>query len=216
MHTDDVQILYRPYTSEADLPDIMALVQSELSEPYVIFTYRYFLNSWSHLAYIAHTNKSPKPIGVIVSKQEIHKSGTNRGYIAMLSVSKQWRKRGIASQLVRLTIHAMQLNGGEEVTLETEYDNIPALSLYASLGFVREKRLYRFYMSGKDAFRLVLPLAPVPGARPLPQPVVPPEIDYEDFDSDDEYSDSQREEGGHLGGGAGDFVMPGALPMAGI
>ena len=40
------EILYRPYTSEEDLPDIMALVQSELSEPYVIYTYRYFLNQW--------------------------------------------------------------------------------------------------------------------------------------------------------------------------
>lgn len=40
------QILYRQYTTEDDLPDIMELVQSELSEPYVIYTYRYFLNQW--------------------------------------------------------------------------------------------------------------------------------------------------------------------------
>jgi len=155
---DPVEILYRPYTSESDLPDIMALVQNELSEPYVIYTYRYFLNQWGHLAYIAHTSLSSKPIGVIVSKQEVHKSNVNRGYIAMLSVAREWRKRGIGSQLVRLTVQAMLLNRAEEVMLETEYDNTSALSLYSSLGFLREKRLYRFYMSGKDAFRLVLPL----------------------------------------------------------
>lgn len=40
------QIIYRPYIGEADLPHIMALVQSELSEPYVIYTYRYFLHQW--------------------------------------------------------------------------------------------------------------------------------------------------------------------------
>lgn len=40
--------------------------------------------------------------------------------------------------------------------LETEYDNHAALSLYESLGFIREKRLYRFYLNGKDAFRLTL------------------------------------------------------------
>lgn len=39
-------------------------------------------------------------------------------------------------------------------------DNDAALALYASLGFIREKRLYRFYMNGKDAFRLVLPVIP--------------------------------------------------------
>lgn len=44
--------------------------------------------------------------------------------------------------------------------LETEFDNLAALSLYESLGFIREKRLYRFYLNGKDAFRLVLPISP--------------------------------------------------------
>ncbi|KAG9019611.1 N-alpha-acetyltransferase mak3 [Tulasnella sp. 427] len=162
------QILYRQYTTEDDLPDIMDLVQSELSEPYVIYTYRYFLNQWPHLAYIAYTSNSTRPVGVIVSKQEAHKSGVNRGYIAMLSVDKRFRKRGIGSDLVRKTVQSMLQNGAEEVTLETEFDNYAALSLYASLGFMRDKRLYRFYMTGKDAFRLVLPLAPLPGMAELP------------------------------------------------
>lgn len=43
-----------------------------------------------------------------------------------------------------------------QIVLETEFDNNAALSLYESLGFIREKRLYRFYLNGKDAFRLVL------------------------------------------------------------
>jgi peptide alpha-N-acetyltransferase len=47
-----------------------------------------------------------------------------------------------------------------QIALETEFDNAPALALYTSLGFVPEKRLHRFYLNGKDAFRLVLPLAP--------------------------------------------------------
>ena len=47
-----------------------------------------------------------------------------------------------------------------QVVLETEYDNSAALSLYESLGFIREKRLYRFYLNGKDAFRLVLVVPP--------------------------------------------------------
>lgn len=47
-----------------------------------------------------------------------------------------------------------------QIVLETEYDNSAALSLYESLGFIREKRLYRFYLNGKDAFRLVLTVPP--------------------------------------------------------
>ncbi|GLB44654.1 putative FR47-like protein [Lyophyllum shimeji] len=50
----------------------------------------------------------------------------------------------------------MKEDGVDEIILETEYDNHAALSLYESLGFIREKRLHRFYLNGKDAFRLVL------------------------------------------------------------
>jgi peptide alpha-N-acetyltransferase len=38
-----------------------------------------------------------------------------------------------------------------QVVLETEYDNLSSLSLYDGLGFLREKRLHRFYSNGKDA-----------------------------------------------------------------
>ncbi|CDO70406.1 hypothetical protein BN946_scf184999.g47 [Trametes cinnabarina] len=148
----------------------MALVQHELSEPYVIYTYRYFLQQWPHLAFLAYPSQSSEPVGVVVCKQSMHRERTKRGYIAMLSVHKNWRKRGIASTLVRQTIEVMKKHGVEEVVLETEYDNSAALSLYESLGFMREKRLYRFYLNGKDAFRLVLV-------------VPPPDLDEDERDS---------------------------------
>jgi len=92
------QILYRKYLGESDLPYVMDLVQSELSEPYVIYTFRYFLHHWPHLSFLAYpTNEAvpSTPIGVIVCKQSMHRDLANRGYIAMLSVDKNWRKRGI-------------------------------------------------------------------------------------------------------------------------
>lgn len=39
-------VIYRQYKGESDLPAVMSLVQSELSEPYVIYTFRYFLHQW--------------------------------------------------------------------------------------------------------------------------------------------------------------------------
>jgi hypothetical protein len=45
----------------------------------------------------AYPSESSDPIGVIVCKQSMHRHLANRGYIAMLSVSKDWRKRGIGS-----------------------------------------------------------------------------------------------------------------------
>ncbi|KAF5381893.1 hypothetical protein D9757_007594 [Collybiopsis confluens] len=185
--SDDIS--YRAYTGEQDLPQVMDLVSSELSEPYVIYTFRYFLCQWPHLAFLAYSSRSPTPVGVIISKQSMHRHKYNRGYIAMLSVDKAFRKRGIgmylyrhsssssqisyvrinppfhqmmASALVRNSMEAMKEDGVDEIVLETEYDNHVALSLYESLGFIREKRLYRFYLNGKDAFRLILTVPPPP------------------------------------------------------
>ncbi|EIW72931.1 hypothetical protein TREMEDRAFT_67141 [Tremella mesenterica DSM 1558] len=121
----------------------MDLVAQELSEPYNVYTYRYFLDEW--YVPIHHA------IAVIVCKQESHKGKTSRGYIAMLSVDKDWRRRGIASKLVELAIVEMTRRGAHEVVLETEHDNLTSLALYDSLGFLREKRLQRFYSNGKDA-----------------------------------------------------------------
>ena len=46
MNSVATEITYRSYQGEADLPNIISLVQSELSEPYVVYTYRYFLRQW--------------------------------------------------------------------------------------------------------------------------------------------------------------------------
>ncbi|TFY64740.1 hypothetical protein EVJ58_g2419 [Rhodofomes roseus] len=108
----------------------------------------------------AYPDENSDPVGVIVCKQSMHRETRNRGYIAMLSVHRDWRKRGIASTLVRRSLAIMKQHGVEEVVLETEFDNSAALSLYESLGFIREKRLFRFYLNGKDAFRLVLVIPP--------------------------------------------------------
>jgi peptide alpha-N-acetyltransferase len=95
-------------------------------------------------------------IGVIICKLEPHRSGTYRGYIAMLAVQEAHRGQGIASKLVQLAIEAMTARDADEVVLETEVDNTASLKLYERLGFLRSKRLHRYYLNGNAAFRLIL------------------------------------------------------------
>jgi peptide alpha-N-acetyltransferase len=95
-------------------------------------------------------------IGVIICKLEPHRSGTFRGYIAMLAVQEAHRGQGIASKLVQLAIEAMTARDADEVVLETEVDNTASLKLYERLGFLRSKRLHRYYLNGNAAFRLIL------------------------------------------------------------
>jgi hypothetical protein len=42
----DKRIEYALFQGEAELPAIMSLVDAELSEPYIVYTYRYFLDEW--------------------------------------------------------------------------------------------------------------------------------------------------------------------------
>ncbi|PNT71642.1 hypothetical protein BRADI_2g32930v3 [Brachypodium distachyon] len=64
--------------------------------------------------------------------------------------------RSSATELVTRSIRVMMESGCEEVTLEAEVTNKGALALYGRLGFIRAKRLYRYYLNGVDAFRLKL------------------------------------------------------------
>ncbi|GJN92629.1 hypothetical protein Rhopal_005664-T1 [Rhodotorula paludigena] len=190
---DADDITYRAYEGEQDLDAIVSLVDDELSEPYNLYTYRYFLDEWPHLCFFAFHKSTP--VGVIVCKLEPHTKSSrslpvpgtvgedgkearrplNRGYLAMLSTKKAFRGRGIATHLLRLSLSAMLRpprtflsslppshpahSPVDEIVLETEADNAAALGFYARMGFVREKRLHRFYLNSKDAFRLRLDLA---------------------------------------------------------
>ncbi|KAJ1910374.1 N-alpha-acetyltransferase 30, partial [Tieghemiomyces parasiticus] len=77
-----------------------------------------------------------------------------RGYIAMLAVDHRCRKLGIGTKLVTLSIDSLRKEKANEVVLETEVTNHGAIALYQRLGFIKEKRLHRYYLNGVDAFRL--------------------------------------------------------------
>ncbi|CAH7685779.1 acyl-CoA N-acyltransferase [Phakopsora pachyrhizi] len=148
---------FRTYQSDIDeLRLIIDLIDKELSEPYIIYTYRYFLTYWPHLCILAFQKLTNDLVGVIICKQNENRVPSNRGYIAMLITKQSHRKLGIARSLVQIAIEKMVKDGAQEIVLETESDNREALNFYKNLGFIREKRLYAFYLNRKDAFRLVL------------------------------------------------------------
>nr|XP_023012252.1 N-alpha-acetyltransferase 30-like [Leptinotarsa decemlineata] len=142
------------YESEMQMPMIMKIIQKDLSEPYSIYTYRYFIHNWPKLCFLAMCEG--ECVGAIVCKLDLHRKVIKRGYIAMLAVDQKYRKLRIGSNLVRMAISEMLQGNADEVVLETEVTNKPALQLYEKLGFVRDKRLFRYYLNGVDALRLKL------------------------------------------------------------
>ena len=211
MSQDALSILrYVRYDSARENEYVAAmrqLISKDLSEPYSIYVYRYFLYQWGDLCFLAMDDKD-EMIGVVVSKLEPHRSGPLRGYIAMLAVREEYRGRGIATKLVRMAIDAMierdadevcsavliicrasltlaKMCGLYQIVLETEITNTAAMKLYERLGFLRSKRLHRYYLNGNSAYRLVLYLkegvgsirtAFDPYGPPYPGPAEPPSI----------------------------------------
>ncbi|XP_019630871.1 PREDICTED: N-alpha-acetyltransferase 30-like [Branchiostoma belcheri] len=147
-------VSYVSYQSELQMPDIIRLITKDLSEPYSIYTYRYFIHNWPKLCFLAMSGG--RCVGAIVCKLDMHKKMVRRGYIAMLAVDENYRRKSIGSTLVKKAIRAMTDDDCDEVVLETEITNKPALRLYENLGFVRDKRLFRYYLNGVDALRLKL------------------------------------------------------------
>lgn len=179
---DETGLIYLPYSVDQEtryLPSIRALISNDLSEPYSIYVYRYFLNQWPHLCFMGLDPKPPHDLhAVIVSKLEPHppphhpsynpaepQPQTLRGYIAMLAVDATHRRRGIASRLICTAIDSMRDLQADEVVLETEISNTASLKLYERLGFIRTKRLHRYYLNGNTAYRLGLFLREGAGTR---------------------------------------------------
>lgn len=55
-----------------------------------------------------------KCVGVIICKLDAHKDRL-RGYIAMLAVSREYRKRAIGTTLVEMAVRAMKDRDADEV-----------------------------------------------------------------------------------------------------
>ncbi|KAI5306177.1 N-alpha-acetyltransferase mak3 [Ascosphaera pollenicola] len=157
------------------VPAMRELIAKDLSEPYSLYVYRYFLHEWGDLCYLTLNDRN-EIIGVIVSKLEPHSGGPLRGYIAMLAVEEEYRGHGIATKLVCMAIDAMAERDADEIVLETEVSNKAAMRLYERLGFLRSKKLHRYYLNGNSAYRLVLYLKEGVASIPTYSSFGPPHV----------------------------------------
>ena len=151
-------IVFKPFDDQKHLKSIVSHIERELSEPYSIFTYRYFIHGWPELCILAFDQRDlERVVGVVVCKLDrANRRRRLRGYVAMLAVDPEYRGRRIGSALVARAVEEMRRQKADEVVLEAEYVNQGAMRLYSKLGFVRDKRLSRYYLNGSDAFRLKL------------------------------------------------------------
>lgn len=109
-------VRYSPERENEYVAAMRQLISKDLSEPYSIYVYRYFLYQWGDLCFMA-MDEQENLVGVVVSKLEPHRGGPLRGYIAMLAVREEYRGKGIATRLVRMAIDAMIERDADEVCI---------------------------------------------------------------------------------------------------
>lgn len=149
-----MDVVLRSYRGEEDLPCLMELMGQELSEPYTRFTYRYFVYGQCEMSELAFDGNGSLVGAVVARCSKKSRSESLKGYIGMLAVKSEYRRRGLAKRLVRVILDRMRDNGFAECVLEAEICNEAAVSLYCKLGFVKTVYLNNYYINGSDAVRL--------------------------------------------------------------
>jgi [ribosomal protein S18]-alanine N-acetyltransferase len=97
----------------------------------------------------------------------VDKLGTYCGYIIAryvcdeceidaLAVHPEFRRNGIARQLIQSIIDRCAKKGGKTVVLDVRSKNIPAIALYTGLGFVPHGKRTAYYGDGDDAVLMTL------------------------------------------------------------
>ena len=154
--------LYKTYQGNHQRQRIIELMTKYLSEPYPIYTYMYFLDLFPDCTIICY-DKNKKDdknelyiCGAVVGNIN-RKPNKIQGYIAMLAVEDEYRKKGLGKKMVELLIETFKKTYKvNEISIETEVDNYAALGLYESFGFVRTKMYINYYFNANNAYKLKL------------------------------------------------------------
>lgn len=76
-----------------------------------------------------------------------HKEAGNAWMVANVSTHPQYRKRGIARELMIASMEHIHEKDATHAILQVDYDNAPAIHLYETLGFNRERAFTKWIRS---------------------------------------------------------------------
>ena len=77
---------------------------------------------------------------------------SRHGYVVTLDVAPEFRRRGLARQLLEAAETAAESEGAREMVLHVWTANLPAICFYESAGYTRKKLHRDLYAPGFDAY----------------------------------------------------------------
>ncbi len=67
-----------------------------------------------------------------------------------IAVAPEYRRQGIAQELVTHLVEALSAKGNHSLSLEVRISNVPAIALYSKMGFVQVGRRPNYYHNPKE------------------------------------------------------------------
>lgn len=126
--------------SRADLPQVVKIERSSFADPWPKSSFEHELDIPFSRSLVAYRRSRPNVVlGYLVRwhvADEIH--------LLNLAAARSERGRGLGRRLLRMLLAEARRKGARVVTLEVAESNLPARTLYDSLGFrvLRKRRDY--------------------------------------------------------------------------
>jgi len=158
----DHSYLIRQCTFE-DIERVKEVNEKELPEDYPFFFYKSILDNFPESFLVAHTKDDPNNIiGYIMWRIEKTPSKNslrllNKAHLVSIAVSKDHRKKGIASALLSKSMPMIGKRNVSEYVLEVRVSNYHAINLYEKFEYKKEGIKKRYYKDGENAYFMVCP-----------------------------------------------------------
>jgi ribosomal-protein-alanine N-acetyltransferase len=160
IHSKKKDYIIRRCTTD-DLEGVIEVNERELPEDYPYFFYKSILDNYSDSFLIAcERDNLEKIIGYVMWRIERTPSINslklvNKGHLVSIAVSKGWRRKGIATALLKKSMPEIKKQDISEFVLEVRVSNYPAINLYKRLGFKIQTIKKAYYRDGENAYYMV-------------------------------------------------------------
>ncbi len=130
----------------ADINDVIQLkeLEKQCFDEHIRENFEFVLKSNNHIIYVCEKVDETGKIIVGYAGASI---SYEQGDILSVCVNKDYRKRSIAYVLMDTLLEELKNKKVENLFLEVEEDNIPAIKLYEKLGFLQISERKNYYGS---------------------------------------------------------------------
>jgi len=150
----------RGFNPETDIESVQNINRKCLPENYPRFFFTEIYNKFPEGFNVAQIEENGEIVGYEMTRIEKGLSNfgfgiCKKGHIISIAVLHDFRRLGIAKELMFAASDAMRLRDVKEVYLEVRESNQPAINLYKNLGYIPHKISKKYYSDGESALIMI-------------------------------------------------------------